>query len=484
MGRTASILLAALTSIVLTACGGNAQHRLQEKIEEGHAMLAERRYSDAMEAYSQAETKALKAGDPYSLGVIYRHMARIYNATGNHSEEITYLDRAIESFEKAGKPYNTLHVFFESGVARYNYQDYASAEKVFRNVMFQAHQAADTLLEASCLEAYAALCLETSRQDPALAISMLARKANELKCPLTCKDRGILAYAYSLAGDHGSASEWVAKALQTAEGAQEEAEAEFRRYQIEARAGNYEKALEALERVMEHNTSIEAATLKHTVSSTRQEYQDQQHELTQQRLRTTRLAGALAILSFMAIVFALTGYIRYRRLEAAKALAEEKAEREKYMTIAEDLQVRLRNASKRLPSEKHMSIARFDLLERLCEQYYVYEGTENLQGKILKEVKSVIDGLREDPKAVKGLEMMLDRNCGDIVQRLRSQMPKLKEDDVRLFIFAASGFSSTTISTILEKDKGIVYNRIWRLKGKISSSEAPDKEDFLEILNN
>ena len=79
---------------------------------------------------------------------------------------------------------------------------------------------------------------------------------------------------------------------------------------------------------------------------------------------------------------------------------------------------------------------------------------------------------------------MLDRNCGDIVQRLRSQMPKLKEDDVRLFIFAASGFSSTTISTILEKDKGIVYNRIWRLKGKISSSEAPDKEDFLEILNN
>jgi hypothetical protein len=62
-------------------------------------------------------------------------------------------------------------------------------------------------------------------------------------------------------------------------------------------------------------------------------------------------------------------------------------------------------------------------------------------------------------------------------------MPKLKEDDVRLFIFAASGFSSTTISTILEKDKGIIYNRIWRLKGKISASDAPDKEDFLQSIN-
>ena len=63
------------------------------------------------------------------------------------------------------------------------------------------------------------------------------------------------------------------------------------------------------------------------------------------------------------------------------------------------------------------------------------------------------------------------------------QLPKLKEEDTRLFIFAASGFSSTTISTILEKDKGIVYNRIWRLKSKIASSDAHDKEDFLAILN-
>ena len=107
---------------------------------------------------------------------------------------------------------------------------------------------------------------------------------------------------------------------------------------------------------------------------------------------------------------------------------------------------------------------------------------QETSGKILKEVKSVIDGLREDPKAVKNLEMMLDRNNNGLVARLREQLPKMKAEDIKLFIFAASGFSSTTISTILEKDKGIVYNRIWRLKGKISSSEAPDKEEFLDSI--
>ena len=82
-----------------------------------------------------------------------------------------------------------------------------------------------------------------------------------------------------------------------------------------------------------------------------------------------------------------------------------------------------------------------------------------------------------------GLELMLDRNCDEVVSRLRKQLPKLKEDDIRLYVFAASGFSSTTISTILEKEKGVIYNRIWRLKTKISSSEAPDKDDFLHFIN-
>ena len=456
---------------------------LQEEISVGHALYEERRYSEAMEAYSKAETMALKAEDYHSLGTIYQKIAHTYNATGGHTEEIAYLDKALEAFEKAGKPYNSLYVYLEGGIARYNFQDYASAEKVFRNTMFQAHQAADTLLEAACLEAYAALCLETSRQDPELAISMLARKANELKCPLTCEDRGMLAYAYALTGNTAEASEWIAKALQTAETPSETAQIKFREYQVAVRAGKTDEALEALEEVMEHSNSMQAATLRRSVESARKEYQAHQLEISQHSLRTTRLAIAFIILLAFAAVFALTGYIRYRRLEAAKALAEEKAEREKYMTIAEELQARLKTASKRLPSEKHMSIARFDLLERLCEQYYVYEGTANLQAKILKEVKSVIDGLREDPKAVKGLEMMLDRNCNNLVSRLREQMPKMKSDDIKLFIFAASGFSSTTISTILEKDKGIIYNRIWRLKGKISASEAPDKEEFVDAIN-
>ena len=38
------------------------------------------------------------------------------------------------------------------------------------------------------------------------------------------------------------------------------------------------------------------------------------------------------------------------------------------------------------------------------------------------------------------------------------------------------------MSLLLEKDKPYIYNRIYRLKGRIGTSDSPDKDFFLEIM--
>ena len=67
--------------------------------------------------------------------------------------------------------------------------------------------------------------------------------------------------------------------------------------------------------------------------------------------------------------------------------------------------------------------------------------------------------------------------------RLRTEFPKWKEEDYLLYLFSASGFSSTTISTLLEKEKPYIYNRIYRLKERIKNSDTTDKELFLSLLS-
>ncbi len=192
------------------------------------------------------------------------------------------------------------------------------------------------------------------------------------------------------------------------------------------------------------------------------------------RLDAVRLRQFVLILFIFIISVIGYNFYRLQKLDAARRIEEERAEREHVMTIAEELQEKLKNAG----SGGKVSEG-FSVLERLCEQYYVYEGTENLQPRILKEVKTLIEGLRQDTAKI---ENMLDRNENGLMLKFREQCKGLKEDDVKLFAFVAAGFSSTAISTLMEKDKQYIYNRIYRLKGKLSASDAPDKELFLKYL--
>lgn len=182
------------------------------------------------------------------------------------------------------------------------------------------------------------------------------------------------------------------------------------------------------------------------------------------------------LLLITAVLATLVLYFWARKAQLEKQLMEEREENERIMSIAEDLQARLGALQQRSSGRK------FDTLDRLCEQYYIYEGTDNLQPRILKEVKSIVEGLRADESVQKQLEQALNEGSDNVMIKLRNTFPRLKQEDYLLYLFAASGFSSTTISTLLEKDKPYVYNRLYRLKERIKASECADKGLFLACL--
>ncbi|MBO4634128.1 MAG: hypothetical protein J5669_02015 [Bacteroidales bacterium] len=191
----------------------------------------------------------------------------------------------------------------------------------------------------------------------------------------------------------------------------------------------------------------------------------------QARMRSSNLALLIA-----AIMATLVLYFWARNIQAQKQLILQMQENEKVLSAAEELKSRLGAA------QKKDSVTPFDTLDRLCEQYYIYEGTENLQPKIIKEVRSIVEGLRSDPAVQKELEQSLNKRHDGVMTRLKSAYPKWRDEDYLLYMFAASGFSSTTISTLLEKDKPYVYNRLYRLKERIKSSDTTDRALFLACL--
>ncbi|MBO5729199.1 MAG: hypothetical protein J6R43_05105 [Paludibacteraceae bacterium] len=109
----------------------------------------------------------------------------------------------------------------------------------------------------------------------------------------------------------------------------------------------------------------------------------------------------------------------------------------------------------------------FIILKRLCEQYYIYEGTEKFSKKIIEEVTEIIEELRNDKKTQQAIEVWLNKTQNDVITKLRKDYPELKEEEIKLFCYIKSNFTPTMISVLLKKDKSIVYNRVSRLKAKI-----------------
>ncbi|MBR5432469.1 MAG: hypothetical protein IK119_08865 [Bacteroidales bacterium] len=205
----------------------------------------------------------------------------------------------------------------------------------------------------------------------------------------------------------------------------------------------------------------------------------------QLRLEEAHSRMVLIRVIFIAALIIIIVVFQYLRLRDRRKREAEREENERIMAIAEDLRARLadaESAASAASAQKTSMLEKmgFSVLERLCEQYYIYEGTDNLQPKLLKEAKAVIEDLRSDAGQ---LEKTLDGQKNGLISKFRAQLPKVREEEVRLFCFLAAGFNSTTISTLMEKDKQNIYNKIWRLKTRISESDAPDKDLFLTYFS-
>ena len=90
---------------------------------------------------------------------------------------------------------------------------------------------------------------------------------------------------------------------------------------------------------------------------------------------------------------------------------------------------------------------------------------------------------KEDFDDNKNLENILNDGLDNIMTKLRSEMPKLKEMDYSVFCLIAIGFDVTTISYLLNVTMNTVYIRKSRMKQSIDAENPPHKTQFMELLS-
>ena len=458
---------------------GSREDRLAAWLRLGRLQYADGALHRAVVSFEKALAAARELRDDRAQGLVCQQLAYTYNASLEHVTAARYLYDAYRAFDRSGDAAERRQTLLEYGQAWYNFERYDEAETIFQAVLADAAAASDTLTQVRSLQSYAALALEKTPPDPALAEEMLGRVTGELHYPLGSADLSVLAYAAALQGRDAEAQRRLAQARLRVETVSDRERLRFREYQVAARAGRSAQALKALEGVAAYGNAEDISSLQSAVNLAHDDYLSARQAVSEARFRAARMGLWALLMLALAVASTLLWYLRARRLAAEKALAEERAETERYVGIAEELRLRLADTSRRLRST---ASDRNEILERLCEQYYVFEGTNKLQKNLLREVRQAVEGLRDDPKVLARLEKAVDAAHDGAAAKLRAQLPGCKSDDVKLFVLAASGFSRTAMATLMDKEKGVVNNRLWRLKGRIADASCPDGELLLSCL--
>lgn len=124
---------------------------------------------------------------------------------------------------------------------------------------------------------------------------------------------------------------------------------------------------------------------------------------------------------------------------------------------------------------------RFSTINQLCYEYFEKADTNFLKKSIYNKVEQEINRLKSQEQLYQ-FEQVLNEYCDGIILRINVQIPQLSDAERTLLIYLYSGLSARTICVLMDIQLKTFYMRRLRLKNKIETSDASDKEWFVSYM--
>ncbi|MCM1150540.1 MAG: hypothetical protein NC209_08280 [Alistipes sp.] len=125
---------------------------------------------------------------------------------------------------------------------------------------------------------------------------------------------------------------------------------------------------------------------------------------------------------------------------------------------------------------------RFAVVNELAATYYERKGA-NEQRAIYNKVKKLLDTYASGADGKREIERVVDTCHDNIMQKLRAELPELKEAELDLLRYVYAGFSLQVISVFTGDTVNYTSVKKSRLKAKIAKSNAPSKELFIKLMS-
>lgn len=448
-------------------------------------------YPNAVIFYSQALRESSEY-DYYHRGLIYAASADAYNASFNDEEELRNTILAYECFEKIGDKDLDLSLY-KVAQAYHNNERFDVADSLYSLVYSGKDSTSRLALYA--MEDLVSNDLYQEKQDVERDLELLEYVA-EHRGNLSLESYYEYAYLLLLAGKESEA-ENILSQLSNREANGKTMEI---RYRIAECKGQNEEALALLKSMLSHQNDVVKKKLAQSVFKAQSDYYRLTAEVSEQKSTISNqrsiiiLITGLMIIALLYVIFMkrkstlirekdrLTQAVEEseRLLETVRNRAnEEKNEREKDIL---DLKSRNEREQDKIKDLREMYVALYQKRFSEIGKYYDAASSHRLESikekayhDVISSTQALFEEIASGSEGQKKFEARINADLDDIVSKIRSDFPKLKDDDIRFICYLIVGFDTSTISFLMDISKENVRVKKHRLREKLNGYAGPNE---------
>lgn len=446
---------------------------------------------DSVIFYSQALRESGEY-DYYHRGLIYAASADAYNASFNDEEELRNTILAYECFEKIGDKDLDLSLY-KVAQAYHNNERFDVADSLYSLVYSGKDSTSRLALYA--MEDLVSNDLYQEKQDVERDLELLEYVA-EHRGNLSLESYYEYAYLLLLAGKESEA-ENILSQLSNREANGKTMEI---RYRIAECKGQNEEALALLKSMLSHQNDVVKKKLAQSVFKAQSDYYRLTAEVSEQK---STIANQRSVIILIASLM-MAGLLYIVFMKRKTALIREKDRLAQAVEESERLLETVRNRAKQEKEERDKDI--FDLKSRNERErdkikelrdmyvslyqkrfyeigkYYDAASSHRLESikekayhDVISSTQALFEEIASGSEGQKKFEARINADLDDIVSKIRSDFPKLKDDDIRFICYLIVGFDTSTISFLMDISKENVRVKKHRLREKLNGYSGPNE---------
>lgn len=470
---------------------GSPQDKMLSCYYLGRIYANRKDYPNAVIFYSQALRES-SADDYYHKGLAYEALANAYSASFNTEEELRNAILAHDCFDKI-RDKNLALSRYKIAQAYHNNEQFDLADSLYSSV----YSGLDSTSKLAFYAMEDQVSNDLQREGPDVERDLrLLEYVAEHRGNLTLTSYYEYAYLLLLIGNKSTAENILSQLSEI----DESVETMEIRYRIAKYEEHDKEALTLLKGLLLYQNDVVKKQLAQSVFKAQSDYyrltaevSEQKSTIANQRSVIILIAGLMmAGLLYIVFMKRKTALIREkdrlaqaveeseRLLETVRNRAkQEKEERDKDIF---DLKSRNERERDKIKELRDMYVSLYQKRFYEIGKYYDAASSHRLESikekayhDVISSTQALFEEIASGSEGQKKFEARINADLDDIVSKIRSDFPKLKDDDIRFICYLIVGFDTSTISFLMDISKENVRVKKHRLREKLNGYAGPNE---------